>query len=159
MANSEYSFFSSFPSRQHVEEVCKFGKGEEVCRYLVFGGEGFGCAKANPLRETIDKRSEAGTMGAKGDNCEGTAGFIKDNKERLVGSKVKYQEIMPSMEAEGILEDISVDEKNVGLSAGRASMGISESYAQIDIEPDGIRFSTRGLGAFAGESKILFKRT
>jgi hypothetical protein len=52
-------------------EICKRGQGAECCRYLAVY-EGFRCAKlTDGLREMIDKRSAEGTMGAKGDNCEG----------------------------------------------------------------------------------------
>lgn len=56
---------------EKVETVCQPGTAA-CCRYLVMGPGGWGCGKLEPsLRVQIDRRSEAGTMRAKGDNCEG----------------------------------------------------------------------------------------
>lgn len=56
---------------KHIKEVCKMGKGYACCRYLVLGTSGFECVKGHPMAVTLDERAEAGTMVARGDNCEG----------------------------------------------------------------------------------------
>lgn len=59
-------------TKDKVEADCRMGRGAETCRYLAVGGEGFLCMKH--VAETaayIDSRVAAGTMGARGDNCEG----------------------------------------------------------------------------------------
>jgi hypothetical protein len=59
---------------EHVKTVCRPGCGNATCRYLTMGAEGWGCAKLDGrLRFHIDNRVAAGTMGARGDNCEGLA--------------------------------------------------------------------------------------
>jgi hypothetical protein len=58
-------------SQVYVEETCKLGQGEKTCAFLMMGAEGFDCAKGTSIEATIRKRLEAGTMNAKGDNCEG----------------------------------------------------------------------------------------
>jgi len=54
-----------------VEEICKIGKGSACCRYLVGGAQGFECAKHTTMKATIDRRVEAGSFTARGDNCTG----------------------------------------------------------------------------------------
>jgi len=58
---------------EHAFDVCKIGLRAQCCRYLTMGADGWSCQKAGPLRETIDKKVEAGTFVAQGDNCEGRA--------------------------------------------------------------------------------------
>lgn len=58
-----------------VDTVCKIGKGAACCRYLVAGSEGFECAKfEQSVRLVLDNRAAAGTITARGDNCEGRTG-------------------------------------------------------------------------------------
>ena len=59
-------------NNERLEEICKQGQGEECCRYIVFGPNGFECAKHMRLKTTIDQRVEH--MTAQGDNCEGLKG-------------------------------------------------------------------------------------
>lgn len=54
----------------HVNEVCKLGQGPACCAFLTMRN-GFECAKGTPIEAAIRERLEAGTMGAKGDNCPG----------------------------------------------------------------------------------------
>lgn len=64
-------------NKDHVKEVCKIGKGEACCAYLVVGPKGFECAKGTTLVYTIEHRLAMGAMNAKGDNCLGiTAEFL-----------------------------------------------------------------------------------
>jgi hypothetical protein len=57
--------------RDEVLNVCKMGQGEACCRYLVCGSKGFECAKHGEFMDYLDGRVKAGTMVARGDNCEG----------------------------------------------------------------------------------------
>ena len=52
-------------------ERCKMGKGNECCRYLVMGTEGFECAKDSSLAPTLDSRVANGHFVSQGDNCDG----------------------------------------------------------------------------------------
>lgn len=56
---------------KHVSGVCKIGQMAACCRYLVCGAGGFECVKHTELRELLDSRVAAGTMNARGDNCDG----------------------------------------------------------------------------------------
>jgi hypothetical protein len=58
-------------SSQHLKEVCKIGQGNECCRYLTCGPQGFQCAKCSSLKYQLDARVMSSTMNARGDNCEG----------------------------------------------------------------------------------------
>lgn len=65
--------------REHWENVCKIGQGADCCKYMVVGGDGFGCAKDKGnegFKHAIDSRTD---MNAKGDNCEGWAMFLKNH--------------------------------------------------------------------------------
>lgn len=62
---------SNLISEMKLMTDCKIGKGAACCRYLTGGSQGFECAKHNSLKATIDRRVEAGTFTAMGDNCEG----------------------------------------------------------------------------------------
>jgi len=52
-----------------LKEVCKIGQGNDTCRYVVIGADGFHCTKLTSIKSTIDKR--VNKMTAKGDNCNG----------------------------------------------------------------------------------------
>ena len=56
-------------SKERLETVCKIGEGENCCRYIVLGVEGFCCAKNTDFKDIID--SSIGHMTAKACNCEG----------------------------------------------------------------------------------------
>lgn len=58
-------------SKPQVENICKFGKGEDCCSFLIFGGDGFSCAKGTSVEATISYRRFLETMRAMGDNCSG----------------------------------------------------------------------------------------
>lgn len=59
-------------TEQHVREVCKIGKREECCRYLLIGKGGWECAKITPeLKALLDEEERIAQMSAKSDNCEG----------------------------------------------------------------------------------------
>lgn len=51
--------------------TCKIGQGNDTCRYLFFGPDGFGCGKHTELRQIVDRRVMLETMVARGDNCPG----------------------------------------------------------------------------------------
>jgi hypothetical protein len=54
-----------------LKSVCKLGGGVATCSFLCADGGGFKCAKGSSLELSIRERHEAGTMVAKGDNCQG----------------------------------------------------------------------------------------
>lgn len=63
---------SNAVDRARGNDICLLGHGEKCCRYLAIGAEGLLCVKhVPPIRATIDQRSKANTMTARGDNCEG----------------------------------------------------------------------------------------
>lgn len=59
----------------HLKAVCRIGQGADCCRYIVrelFDAGPYECAKHDQtLKEQIDRRHAAGSMIARGDNCEG----------------------------------------------------------------------------------------
>lgn len=55
----------------HLDHVCLIGKGEATCAYLFADAAGIQCAKGTPIADIITARREAGTLKAKGDNCDG----------------------------------------------------------------------------------------
>jgi len=54
-----------------IEEVCKIGQGNDCCRYLVVGPNGFECAKHTALKRYLDTRVTNKLITAQADNCEG----------------------------------------------------------------------------------------
>jgi len=54
----------------HLEKMCKFGSGPEVCIYLVMAPDGFSCVKKDEVLGPQIK-SRKSDMTAQGDNCEG----------------------------------------------------------------------------------------
>lgn len=56
---------------KYVKDTCKIGQGNDCCRYLVAGGQGFECAKFTSAGKIMDVRAEANISVAQGDNCEG----------------------------------------------------------------------------------------
>jgi len=63
-------------SAEHVKKTCKFGEGESACSYIVISSQGVMCAKGTIIEGIIDDRREAGTMSAKGNNCQGRSGSV-----------------------------------------------------------------------------------
>lgn len=58
--------------RDYVDAVCKPGQQEATCAFLLFSPEGWACAKNLPdIQVQVQRRLLAGTMVAKGDNCDG----------------------------------------------------------------------------------------
>lgn len=66
---------SNIIPEDHLETVCRIGQRAACCRYIVreLATTGpYECAKhVQVLREQIDRRHAAGSMVARGDNCEG----------------------------------------------------------------------------------------
>lgn len=62
---------AKYPDDVYVAEVCKMGQGNACCRYLTMHPKGWSCEKLGNLKDTLDRRVEADTINAKGDNCEG----------------------------------------------------------------------------------------
>lgn len=62
-------------SQQRLHALCRIGTGAGTCRYILGGPEGYECGKhQRDLAAHIDARVRAGTMVARGDNCEGLRG-------------------------------------------------------------------------------------
>lgn len=55
----------------HVINICRLGKGDKCCRYLVASAKGFECMKKTTIKETIDFKATSGNMVAISDNCDG----------------------------------------------------------------------------------------
>ena len=51
-----------------VKDTCKLGQRADCCRYLTAGRKGFNCEKFSSLKDVLDKKVEANTMVAQGDN-------------------------------------------------------------------------------------------
>jgi len=64
----------------YLDDICKIGKGESTCRYLVMNTllMGMQCAKFTDMAAALDARVAAGTLMARGNNCHG---FIGKNGE------------------------------------------------------------------------------
>lgn len=58
---------------EHAKDVCKVGQGADCCRYIGMGPKGWSCLKHSNMKPFLDGRVAAGTMNARGDNCEGRA--------------------------------------------------------------------------------------
>jgi hypothetical protein len=56
---------------EYVIETCKIGQGTDCCAFLMGGPSGMECAKGTSVEHTIRGRLQAGTMNARGDNCDG----------------------------------------------------------------------------------------
>lgn len=59
------------PDFNHVRDICLIGQGEKCCRYLAMSPHGWSCEKLTPARFVLDDRVAAGSMYARGDNCDG----------------------------------------------------------------------------------------
>lgn len=58
-----------------ITELCRPGRGADTCRFLMGGPDGWECGKHQEFfRQELDRRHEAGSMVARGDNCEGLGG-------------------------------------------------------------------------------------
>ena len=68
-------------SEDHIQNVCKSGKGEATCSFLgVVPGTGFSCLKGTSIEAIIFQRRATGEMKAQGNNCSGPPNFTsKDN--------------------------------------------------------------------------------
>lgn len=60
-----------YPDDAYVKGPCKIGQGAACCRYLTMGPKGWSCEKHGSLQAHLDARVAAGTITARGDNCEG----------------------------------------------------------------------------------------
>ena len=60
-----------WPDMEYITGICKIGQGAACCRYLTVGPDGWCCEKTTSLKHILDTRALAGTMIARGDNCEG----------------------------------------------------------------------------------------
>jgi len=69
--------------KAHLERVCKKGEGQETCRYIGLGPEGFVCVKNTKLARFLDERVANDQLKAQGDNCNGLGEPIRreDGKE------------------------------------------------------------------------------
>lgn len=56
----------------HVESTCRLGQGPATCAFLVMAPDvGLECAKGGVFEGLLRARLAAGTMVARGDNCDG----------------------------------------------------------------------------------------
>ena len=74
-------------SSDEAKDICRLGKGEECCAYLICGTNGFECIKMSyPLNSSIYKRLEEGTMNAKGigewDDCPWKNACLEEPEEK-----------------------------------------------------------------------------
>ena len=64
-----------------LNNICKIGKKEKTCRYVMLCSFGYICAKSSPIATVLDKSVNENKMVAKGDNCEGLRNYEKNEKE------------------------------------------------------------------------------
>ena len=55
----------------HLESVCKIHQGEQTCRYIGLGVNGFVCVKHSPMHPVLDEKVEKKEIVACGNNCSG----------------------------------------------------------------------------------------
>ena len=55
----------------YARAICGIGQGQNCCRYLTAGADGWRCQKHTDLGRYIDGRVERKDFTARGDNCEG----------------------------------------------------------------------------------------
>ena len=60
--------------KAHLNTVCKKGKFPDQCRYVATTPKGCWCAKATPIKVTLDGIVSKSKGGARGDNCPGFEG-------------------------------------------------------------------------------------
>jgi hypothetical protein len=58
-------------SDNKLRSVCLIGQGDKTCAFLGCGANGFECLKGTGAERFIRQRLANGTIGARGDNCEG----------------------------------------------------------------------------------------
>ena len=76
-----------------AKDICKLGKGEDCCAFLVCGSGGFECIRLSyPANGHIFKRLEDGTMNAKGHGGWGGCGGLFDALGSVVGQVVEVVE-------------------------------------------------------------------
>jgi hypothetical protein len=146
---------STFPNDTHVREVCKHGSGEAACRYLAIVGGEIKCGKYGPARDFIDRRVADNSMTAKGDNCEGIVGLLKEDSGSLTGTRIIYTESVPTLEVRGTLKGIDINPSGIVMRVEWDEGKVYDpSYdlgtVQIDLTKEGLLFSLRGAGDLAG---------
>jgi len=57
--------------QEKLAQTCLMNNGDETCRYIMMGEEGYICVKNSKLQQFIDERVFEDKMIAKGNNCEG----------------------------------------------------------------------------------------
>jgi hypothetical protein len=129
------------------------------------------CEKYGRLRNVIDQRVAENSMRRKGDNCEGLVGVLKHELGSLIGARVEYTESYPTLTLGGTLRDIDIV-PSVATSYGNDTIERRSAYSlrmkvdwedgrdyspgyylhdlQINITTNGLSFSVRGAGTFAG---------
>lgn len=56
---------------KEAKKICRLGKGEKCCPWLVVSKKGFECYRMNyPANTSIHDRVDKGTMNAKGKECD-----------------------------------------------------------------------------------------
>jgi hypothetical protein len=68
---------------EHIKNVCKIGQGNDCCRYLAVGPDGFECLKSSDLKDHIDNRVARNDMTAQGDNCGGRGQETLNKQEKI----------------------------------------------------------------------------
>jgi hypothetical protein len=131
----------SFPSQQHVADVCRPNQDALTCKYLDANATRYLCMKASSQRQEIDDDPE--TFGTS-DNCPGILGFVIANQKPLIGNATT--KVRPSKEfsgqadeSNGVFEGVSIVDGNVQTGG----LSISEDQTEVTIIPFGIVFSKR----------------
>jgi len=162
MSNTETQTPINFTlTKEHIKTVCKPGKGKKTCAYLSGGSNGLKCAKFSPLMNIIGDRLRKKEMRAQGDNCDALLGEILKQKAELIGKKAMNIEKMPTIEEEGVVEDLIYNKGKNWFSimfkptkSSAYAIGFSTKSLEITNSPDSITFELAGMGAFAGQLKI-----
>lgn len=70
-----HEIFDDVLDMDRVRELCRIGQADRCCIFLVASPRGFECAKGSSLEAVLLARRDAGTMVARGDNCDGPPTF------------------------------------------------------------------------------------
>ncbi len=155
--NAECLIFSTFPTRQDVNDNCKIDPMRS-CVYLQREESGYSCQKYAKLREVIDNINDKENVESrkKGIECEGILGFIIRHQELLLGNN-RVETVSPLGNYHvGSFEEIVLNEGEVFVKAGSADFAVNKTDLRVFVEEDGVVFSSRKNSAYIGEAKVFF---